>query len=226
MYSSVLISFLITTWQVNIATSVCSYGSSCVNTTITSGNNVQCLDYKSCIHSTLLLWAGFQCEGALSCVDTKVEIFTNKSKFESNDVKQLTLNGFLSLSSSIAHLHNSTSNNIQSMSELSLHNSQIYDITGYLYCYGFRSCDSIILNGSPTIIGYGTLSLYNSIIKSNGNSTLEIQLYGLYAGYNTTIYCQSGHNCSLMCYGNGCEGNYFVYICFSYTNVDKMHEVL
>ena len=71
-------------------------------------------------------------------------------------------------------------------------------------CMADQSCSFTRFNETAEFFVYGAYSLMNGHINSHPSETMTIDLYGCYAGYNLTVYCDSGHTCNLNCYGNAC----------------------
>ena len=85
-----------------------------------------------------------------------------------------------------------------------------------LNCYGDMSCSYANITDTPLISGYGAFSLSHAIIyaNTNNNNNVTINLYGYFAGYNSTVFCNAygNHFCKINCFGNGCH-NTKVYNC-------------
>ena len=80
-----------------------------------------------------------------------------------------------------------------------------FSISDYFLCYSHRSCDGASITGGQRFLANnGARSFSNARLSSM--TDLELEFRGYYAGYNTTITCNDGHNCSIKCYGNGCYG--------------------
>ena len=79
---------------------------------------------------------------------------------------------------------------------------QVGNVTSeFIRCRGFRSCAGLQGRNSKEVVGNGVLSLENIIL----HNPLEVTLNGFYSGYNGTIYCDFGYNCTIKCKVNGCE---------------------
>ena len=79
-----------------------------------------------------------------------------------------------------------------------------FDSRGFfISCNGDMSCFGANITYAAVIDAYGSFSLSNAVIDSNGQD-LEISFYGFFAGFNSVINCGSGDICNIYCYGNGC----------------------
>ena len=126
----------------------------------------------------------FYCDGICSCADITVGGMT------STDGREMKCHGTLACFGSL------------------LNGASGLEIT----CNGEKSCMNTIINDGYDIYGNGAYSLENSIITGNGatNTELRVHLKGYLAGYNLTIYCESGLvTCTINCYGNGCYNTYY-----------------
>ena len=94
-----------------------------------------------------------------------------------------------------------------------------------IYANGEYSAASTNISNVSFIYAYGARSLKNSQITQE-TGTIEVYLYGLYAGDGLFIDCQTGANCFIRCDGTGCnnvtltcDGSCFVY-CDDSHNID------
>ena len=201
---------------------------SCVNESITvsclewsQATKIYCEGLGSCFKSSLIhnhvnpsLGGATQCHGKRSC--------QNAQFLTGNAVYSADIRGYLGLAWSEKVFNLSNSNG-----------------WGHLGCFGEASCYKIKMisyvikvqaRGHMSVAyvdkianvddiqGWGMFGMTNSFIyNDNKNTSNEITatMYGFYSGYNTTIYCGTGHNCSVVCQTNGCEnlnficGNYY-----------------
>eukprot|EP01084_Bolivina_argentea_P288755 495663_1 len=70
---------------------------------------------------------------------------------------------------------------------------------GTLYCYGRLSCWDTIIIAISTIICNGISSCRSTNITSNSN--MIIYLNGYLSGWNTSIECNAGDTCNILCNG-------------------------
>lgn len=187
----------------------------------TCGEVVQCLDAYSCVNDTTNTTGSIQCYGYMSCwssniLSASVDIDCNcpHSCSHSNTLEANVYIWGISLVSAawIDTIKIYNQGRIGGEGSLYKSNSVVLN-SATLICSGFRSCDSIATIssiGTSTILGYGTLSLRNSVIFCDNGNTLNITMKGLYSGYNTTIYCSQGSQCILNCFGNGCDSTFFI----------------
>eukprot|EP01084_Bolivina_argentea_P052335 96141_1 len=135
------------------------------------------------------------CDGAFSC----------------NDVSLLQVGGQLICSGTEAcsdietlYIHNDAycfGGSSCSFSWLDSQNTATHTV----WCGGEQSCAKASFSKMSRILAHGAYSLYNSFIFSDPNSnSLSVELFGYRAGFGATILCQTGHLCTINCYGSGC----------------------
>ena len=90
--------------------------------------------------------------------------------------------------------------------------------TPLLECESLNACKNFYVssdesdsNSIEELFAKGMFSLQNSEIYSNGDISNDYYFYGWYSGYETNIYCQANHVCSVTCKNNGCKGLNFYY---------------
>lgn len=81
---------------------------------------------------------------------------------------------------------------------------------GSISCTGDRSCanSTFTLGGGTSVTIYGHLAAQNSIFQTFGGGaggSIEISFFGRDSGDNVTIICGLGDDCTINCYGNGCN---------------------
>lgn len=81
-------------------------------------------------------------------------------------------------------------------------------VTTNVDCKGDHSCSYSNFYGVLSIYARGAYSLINSNIYSSG-STISVNFSANYAGYNATVFCESGDNCIINCNGNGCTNTLY-----------------
>ena len=81
--------------------------------------------------------------------------------------------------------------------------------------YGLKSASFATIQ-AYSIRGFGSYSLAKAIIDSDGISTVNVELYGHYAGKKATIICRVGSDCRVDCRSNGCKT--MKYICLPGAN--------
>ena len=197
-------------------------------------NQLNCYGFRSCNNGDGTINAQLDCEASQSCINLALATASNDANFvcyafgscsnidfdknnnSNNNIQQLqqaiTTNGFILYSQDL------------SCSGLLLcYNQNISILTNSSYktldCSGSYSCVNTILipQRQPkdsyteresyrdiSINLYGSFTMYNSTIYSNGNN-INIYSKGYYSGYGLTVKCTTIYDsCIIYCYGNGC----------------------
>ena len=177
----------------------CDAAYSCASDTISvaDGDWCQCNGYKSC-HNSYIEASIINCYGVGACIDTSTLISQNSGV------------------NCGAHGSCVSSADGSKSIEFSCHGkySCASGVVAYPHCHGEYGCafgeiHSNRYAGIKHHYGEGALSMYKANIYSDNNNIL-IQMRGYYAGYGSTIHCESGDYCGVMCYGNACLLNLIV----------------
>ena len=174
------------------------------STSLSSGGQLNCFGLCSCADiQTLTHSSGsnaIQCSGVRSC-----------SLCDDFNCAYLTRgNGFMSLA---GNKDVSVRSKIDCWGEAACYAMGSVISTPLLNCDSLNACKDITnyddSNGDASEIDAvfvaGMFGLQNSVLFSYEDITNTYQFFGWFSGYNTSIYCQVDHTCSIECYQNGCD---------------------
>lgn len=82
--------------------------------------------------------------------------------------------------------------------------STIASTNDEIECLGEYSCYNTFITDTSKVTLSASYSGINAIIDSSNLNQMTVELIGYFAGYNSTIICNSGVICNIDCYGNGC----------------------
>ena len=192
----------------------CYDESQCVGASIvsTTEEKIECYGYRSCLNaSTISTNAGewYECSiccwGSYSCFNANI---IERSATSSTTYGEIWCGALLSCAF-VRNLHN-PQGVVSCAGEQSCRGSTITleDTTAtlerHMECWADRSCmDANVTTRDKTTLR-GHLSGLNGVFYSD-DDTVKYEFSGSHSGYNATIVCGVGHNCNVICYGNGCN---------------------
>ena len=201
--SIVILSSLLLCWSqfTHIIDSVACDGSGqCFMWTLTENgiNDITCGGFYSCGNASITITGSgkIECYGSYSCYSSYNMTSTNE------EFGGLECYGLYSCAK-ISQI-NITTGDVLAYGEKSLYSSNVTLNNGNLFCDGDRSCANSFIYGSQIHYLNGYLAGQNSIFNSL-YSNVSYYFFGGRSGDGATIVCQSGHTCTINCYGNGCN---------------------
>ena len=176
----------------------CDAAKSCFGQSIrsTDGSGIACNGYRSCEQSLSIAATGggdINCDGSYACF--------NSTSIHQSASSYTRCRGLFSCAN-VDSLYGGTWT--LCYGERSCLNSNVTALQ-YLRCSGDRSCEGARITTYSYIELQGTLAALNAVLY-NGDSAVTYGFRGAYSGYNATVNCLSGQTCSIVCYGNGCNG--------------------
>ena len=168
-----------------------------------SSNSIECDGFYSCYSASLIqsTYSGnIGCVGSYSCFNASSIEHTNTFNAGSIECGGLYSCAFVN---NIYNMYGT----ISCDGELSCTNSNISIMSNnFLWCNGDRSCANTLIKSDEESVHffYGHLSAYNSILYGNGH-LVTYYFYGTMSGYNTSIICDIGSTCVIVCYSNACS---------------------
>lgn len=198
-----LLTFVVTFPVANAQLEECQDAFSCTDDTINT--DAICHGLFSCARSRISFDDEVLCDASYSCYQSRLLSDSSSSLIDCTGLY------------SCASCPNITSATIQCSGEFSCANSTItryHAEDATLYCNGARSCENTVIYTNGPIRADGYLSMQNSTIYAY-DSSISIELRGIFAGKDATIVCRRGHTCTIYCESSNacndltfyCEGN-------------------
>ena len=207
---------------------------------------INCAGISSCADSSIyskmkeLNSTEINCDGKLSCKNV------NLLQYMHNGNSIVINAGYLSMAfSNLIFISNDNNYNYNIFCDgeascyginqiSSYNNSKInnnYNSINQLYC-SLKSCKNIdYIENIQNIYALSPFSIENSIIFSdNSSQSLNVYIYGYYAGFNASIFCLDNHECNIYCGTSGCINLWFycddsVSICNVYCNYHTFGDI-
>ena len=201
----------------------CNEEESCAWINVTDApdsSSVLCRGYSSCVSSPLIeishnpdgtVW----CNGAKSCYNssiirrTLIKSFTSNSTtpiFKNPNENTMYCNG-MSSCAFVKHLEN-INGSIHCNGQYSCANSVIILKTGTLACQGSHACENstIMVSSEAKVHIFGYMATHNAVFYSTGsNAHVLLSFQGINSADGATVICGDNHDCTIQCYGSGCD---------------------